>query len=288
MEYGKLISRSATLVWENKYLILLGVIASLASGGGGGGGSGGSSSFDQSGQGNVDPEVAGIAIGIIIAIVLVALAIGIVIWLVSTIARGGLVAGVNTIESGKESSFRHAWSAGWERAGSLIGISLIPAIPGFVLLILGLLAFGAYSGIFALVGEGDFMAEGLAGVGIVMAVLLCIILPVALVLSALRIFAERACMLEGLGVMDSYRRGWEVLKANLGDGILLFILQVVISVGLAIALFLPGIIIALCCFLWPLFLAFGGYMNAFFSSMWTLAWREWTLLPDVPAEKAAI
>ena len=285
MDYGKLISRSASLVWENKYLILLGIIASLASGGGGSGG--GNTSFDQSSQSNVEPEVAGIAIGVIIALIMVAIVIAIVIWAVATIARGGLVAGVNTLESGKESSFRLAWSAGWERAGSLLGIGLIPAIPGFILLVIGLLAFGAYSGIFALIGEGDFMAEGLAGVGITLGLLACIVVPIALALSALRIYAERACMLEGLGVMAAYGRGWEVLRANLGAGIILFLLQVVISVGLALALLLPSIIIALCCFLWPLFLAFQGYMNAFFSSMWTMAWREWTMGPDVGVEKAA-
>jgi hypothetical protein len=38
----------------------------------------------------------------------------------------------------------------------------------------------------------------------------------------------------------------------------------------------PGILIALCCVLWPLFLVLQGAIAAYFSTVWTLAWREWT------------
>lgn len=49
-----------------------------------------------------------------------------------------------------------------------------------------------------------------------MAMLACIALPLALVLELLRALANRACMLEGLGVLDAYRRGIEILVENLG------------------------------------------------------------------------
>jgi hypothetical protein len=57
---------------------------------------------------------------------------------------------------------------------------------------------------------------------------------------------------------------------------MLFLIQVGIGIALALALFLPGIIAALCCFLWPLLLLFNGAVTAFTSSLWTLAWRNWT------------
>jgi len=86
-------------------------------------------------------------------------------------------------------------------------------------------------------------------------------------------------MLENLGVIDSYRRGTSVLRANLGEAILLFLLQIVIFIVLGVLAFLPGLVAALCCLLWPLLLVVQGAMSAFVSSLWTLAWRTWTGKP---------
>jgi hypothetical protein len=38
----------------------------------------------------------------------------------------------------------------------------------------------------------------------------------------------------------------------------------------------PGIVMALCFLLWPLLLLISGTVEAYFSTLWTLAWREWT------------
>jgi hypothetical protein len=102
-----------------------------------------------------------------------------------------------------------------------------------------------------------------------------------LVLSLLRTFANRACMLEDLGVIKSYRRGFEVLAENLGPAIVLFLIQIAISIGIWIVLLLPGILIALCCFLWPLLLLIQGTFAAWYSTLWTLAWNQWTGVPEV-------
>jgi hypothetical protein len=106
--------------------------------------------------------------------------------------------------------------------------------------------------------------------------LACILVPLALILSLLRTFANRACVLEDLGVIPSYRRGWNVLLENLGPAIVLFLIQIGIGIALAIVGFLPGILLALCCLLWPLLLAIEGGIAAYFSTAWTLAWRTWT------------
>ena len=292
MEYGKILSRSVNIVWQNKFLIVLGILAALGSGsfggGGGGGGGGGDSSqsFGELGQlPEFDQAIAGLAVGVIIALICVILVIAIAFWAISTIARGGMIAGVDTIESGEKSSFRQAWSAGWQRAWTLLGIGILPALPGLVLFVVGLLALGAYGGFFALFGEELSPAFGAAGLGIIVVLCLCILIPVILVLSILRNFAERAAMLENLGVIDAYRRGTRVLMANLGEAIILFILQIAIFIVLGILLFVPGIFLALCCCLWPLLLVVQGAISAFLSALWTLAWRTWTGEPPL-VEKA--
>ena len=111
----------------------------------------------------------------------------------------------------------------------------------------------------------------------------CLVLPVALVLNVLRSFANRACMLEDLGVLDSYKRGWQVLTANLGEAIVLFIVQVVVSIILGVGVFIVGMMACICCLLWPLVLLATGAVTAYLSTLWTLAWREWAGMVATPA-----
>lgn len=287
MDYGRIISRSANIVWQNKFLIILGILAALGGGGtssfqASGDGSGSGQPFGQPGQfPQFEDELTGLAVGVIIALVCVAIVIGLILWAISTIARGGLIAGVDTIDSGGKSSFSQSWRAGWQKVWTLLGIGLIPAIPGMVLFVVGLLGFAAYGGVFALFGEDFAGALGGAEIGIIVVLLLCIVGPIALVLAIIRNFAERAAMLENLGVIDSYRRGWNVLTANLAEAIILFLLQIVIGIALAIALFVPGIIAVICCFLWPLVFIFQGAVTAFISGLWTLAWNTWTGRPSM-------
>lgn len=275
MDYGTLLNRSVNIVWQNKFLIVLGILASLA---GGSSSSSGDVSVEN-GNGQFFPELgdefAALAAGLIIALICVALVIGIVLWAISTIARGGMVAGVDAVENGEESSFRQSWSAGWAKAGTLLGIGILPGIPGLFLFVGGLLALGGYGGLVTFFDE-EVAQIGTTGLGLTMAAMVCIIVPIILILSILRNFAERACMLEDLGIIESYQRGTSVLRENIGEAILLFLIQIVIFVVLGVVAFLPGLVMALCCLLWPLLLVVQGAMSAFVSSVWTLAWRTWT------------
>lgn len=277
MEYGKLITRSVNIVWENKFLIILGILAALSGGGsfGGSGGGGGGSGSGQPGQfPQLEEEFAALAVGLVIAVICVVLFVGLILWAISTIARGGLIAGVDTIESGQKSSFSQAWRAGWQRVWTLLGIGFIPAIPGLVLFVVGILGVVAYGGASAILGEQ--VAGPLVGaeLGIIVILLMCIVVPIALVLSILRTFAERAAMLENLGVVDSYKRGWNVLTSNLGEAVILFLLQIAIGIVIGLVLFFPGMILIICCF--PLMLVIQGAISAFTSTLWTLAWNTWT------------
>jgi hypothetical protein len=278
MEYGNILNRSVNIVWQNKFLIVLGILASLGSGssGGGGGGNGEPVQFLEFGE-----EFTALSAGLIVALVCVALIVGIVLWVISTIARGGMIASVDTIEAGEKTNLRQAWSAGWQKAWTLLGIGILPAIPGLILFVVGLIGSVAYGGILALYGAELADSVGTTGLGITIALFACIVVPVVLVLSILRNFAERACMLENLGVIDAYRRGSSVLMANLVEAIILFLLQIAIFIVLGILLFLPGIVLALCCLLWPLFLVAQGAISAFLSTLWTLAWRTWTGEPPM-------
>ena len=290
MDYGNLISKTWDIIWKNKFLILLGVLVALSGSGGGGGNP---AQFTASGNDldwqnllRFDYEYGSpfqnwelplIAVGGIVLLVVILFLAGLVLWAVGTISRGGLISAVNEIELGNPTNFSEAFRAGWQKGWRLIGIGLVPAMPGLILIFSSLIALGFYGGFEALSrGVNNPIEEWIF---LPILVLACILVPVMIILSLLRVFANRACMLEDLNVISSYRRGFEVLGENLGPAVLLFLLQIAISVGIGIMMMIPSILIALCCFLWPVFLLIGGGFDAFYSTLWTLAWREWTGLP---------
>jgi hypothetical protein len=287
MDYGQILRRAWDIIWEHKFLILLGVLVALTNGGNtpssgasfGGSGSGGDMEPPRDFEGFPEmpdfrdfgiPPVAGLFAVLLIA---VAVVVGLAFWVVSTLARGGLIAGVDTITAGATTSFGQAFGAGWQKGWRLLGIGIVPAIPGLIIFVVGLLMAGVAMGVTEIFGRGGMMM----GPNIALfAGLACIIVPIALILGLLRTFANRACMIEDLGVFASYKRGWEVLTGNLGEAVVLFLIQIGIGIAIGLLMILPGLLMALCCILWPLLLAIRGAISAYFSTVWTLAWKSWT------------
>lgn len=304
MDFGALLRRAWDIVWDHKWLVLLGMIVAIGSGSGfqgrgsfpGRGGSGyqfgnGDFTWDQGDptapdfdfrdfEQNFDQNFEdvfpflGLGLAILIPILCIAFLIGIALWGAAMIASGGLVAAVDQIEGGGTSSFGDAWRAGWANGWRLIGAGLIPAIPGLVLLIIVVALVAGF------VGAASTINEMLGAVGVGMAITLiaaiCIVSLVSLVLNLLHTFAERAVMLEGAGVFESYGRGWEVIKNNAGPALILWLIQVGIGLGLGIILIVPSFLMALCCLLWPVLWLIGGAITTYFSTLWTLGYREWT------------
>ena len=293
MDYGNLFSKAWDLVWKNKFLILLGMLVVIGGAGGGG------SSQGASGQNGVDfqvptqfdfsapfqsldlPVLPMIGVGILVVI---AILVGLALWVIGTTSRGGLISGANALSQGSSTNFSESFQAGWSKVIRLLGISVVPAVPVLLLVIIGLSSVGIYGGFRQVMTSGEVITAPRAGMFLPVGIVACILVPLALILSLLRTFANRACMLEDLGVFASYRRGFDVLTANLGPAIVLFLIQVAISIGIWVVLLLPGILIALCCFLWPLLLLIQGTFAAWYSTLWTLAWNQWTGVPEVVEE----
>jgi len=291
VDYSKLFSKAWDLVWKNKFLILLGALVAIGSGGGGGGSqrvAGERNGFDLKNPLNFNFQVPFQDLGLPVPTMIVAgilavivLLIGLALWVLSITSRGGLISGVNALSQGRQSTFGDAFQAGWSKILRLIGIGIIPVIPLMLLGIIGLSSMGIYGGLQHVINSGEVITAPRTGLFLPVGVLTCFLLPLALALSLLRTFANRACMLENTGVIESYRRGSEVLTGNLGPAIVLFLIQIAISIGIWLVLLLPGILIALCCLLWPLLLLIQGAFAAWYSTLWTLAWNQWTGVPEV-------
>lgn len=288
MDYGNLFKRAWDIIWNNKFLILLGILVAL----GGSGGGGVSSTINFSSDlldGDIpspftynfdtpyfNGDLGSLAVVAIILLVLLMMVVGLAFWVITTISQGGLIFGADKINQGGITNFSEAFSMGWKRVMRLIGIGLVPAIPMLLLAFFGLISLFLY------VGPGRWIDGGIAQqasnwvfAGIAM-VLICVLGLASTVLGLLSTLAYRACMLEDMGVIDSYRRGIEVLRQELGSVIILFLLQLVVRIGIGLALFVPNILMSLCCVLWPVLLIVQGGIAAYFSTLWTLAWSEWT------------
>lgn len=307
MDYGKILSRAWEITWRWKVLWILGFLAALGRGGGGGGSS--SYSGDGSEWGRTFDQVPPEVIALIVGLCCLAFIIGIAIWVVSIIARGGLIAGVQQVEDEGSTTFGQAWRAGASRFWTLFGISVLTGLPVFILMIVGLILFFVL--VAGTVGAIDRAAEiggAIGGVALFVCggLFCCGVVILAIVLDQIRKYAERAAILEGLGWIDAFKRGWDVLKANLGPTLVFWLIFLVI--GLAVAAIVVGSILAMvlplaavfantepgawviapiCCGGLLAFIAFsliGSIVETFTSATWTLAYREMTGLSAAPEE----
>ena len=310
MDYGKVLSRAWEITWRWKVLWILGFLASLGRGTGSTGNTGYSMDSDNWRWGQrfqVPPEV----VGILAAVGCLAILIAIAIWVVSVMARGGLIAGVQQVEEEGATTFLQAWRVGRDRFWTLFGISILAFIPAFLLIVIGIGVLVLL--ILGTVGAFDQAAEvagalGIAGSVLCGGTLCCGAVIVAAVLDQIRVYAERAAILEGLGWTEAFGRGWQVLKENLGPTIVFWLIFLVIGIvigavvaaGVA-ALALPFIgtmsqtdpgawILAPICLGGLLgfivFALLGSLIETFTSATWTLAYREFTGMAMLTAEEA--
>jgi hypothetical protein len=304
MDYGKVLSRAWEITWRWKVLWILGFLAVL-----GYGVTSGNPTYtiDSSSWGRTyyGPWIPSEIIALLVSIACLVLIIGIALWVVSVIARGGLIAGVQQVEEVGATSFRQAWSAGAGRFWTLVGIGILAAIPVIVLFVLGIIVLVA-----TLAASSAGFSEAPRGAGIAGAILcggglFCGSVLLAIVLAQIRIYAERAAILEDLSWIEAFKRGWEVLKDNLGPTIILWLIFLAIGLvfttaiigGLAavtapfIAIFArldPGawIVVPICfggLVGMLVFALIGSLVETFSSATWTLAYRELTGLAAAPA-----
>jgi hypothetical protein len=310
MDYGKVLTRAWEITWRWKVLWILGFLAALGSGGGGGSGSSyttNSSDWDNWGYTFYEPNIPPGVVAAIIGLACLAIIIGIAIWVVSVIARGGLIAGVQQVEEQEHTSFGLAWRAGARRFWTLFGISILAAIPMIILVVVGIIVL-----VVMFVGSGfAFGSSDAAGaMGIVTSILCggifcCGMVILAIILQQIRIYAERAAIVEDLGWIEAFARGWQVLKANLGPTIVLWIIFFAIGIAFFIAIGIvlaatafpfialvtnvdpgPWLFVPICCGGLIAVIAaalISAIVQTFTSATWTLAYRDIIGLSGPPA-----
>ena len=306
MDFGKILGRAWEITWRWKVLWVFGFLISL-----GQGGSRGSNNFnwvEDGGRGGQFLErIPPMVVGLIIALACVGLIIGLALWVLSVIGRGALIGGVQQVEEKGSTDLGQAWRVGVNRFWTLFGISFLTALPILVLVVLAVAVL--VGPILAEVGlsagregpTGVFVLSFLCG-----APLCCSAIIVGIVLSQIKIYADRAAVLEGLGWIDAFRRGWQVLRDNLGPTVMFWL--IFFAIGLAFAIVVGGALLVLSLpFLifvassdpgaWILLPAacggllamvasaiIGSVVETFTSATWTLAYREMIGLAALPTD----
>ncbi|MFZ5918776.1 MAG: DUF7544 domain-containing protein [Chloroflexota bacterium] len=291
MSFGKILGRAWEITWRWKVLWVLGFLVSL------------SQTWSQIGNrsdwverrgGYMPPEIG----GALLALACLAVLIGIALWVLSVIARGALIGGVQQVEQEGATSLGQAWRAGVSRFWTLFGIGILTSLPTLLMVFVIVAAFvGPLVADVAISGHDEPRA-GIALSLLCGTPLCCLTIAGAIVLTQLQKYADRAAVLEGLGWIEAIKRGWQVLKENLAPTVMLWL----IFLGIGLVLFFViggGIFVLSLPFLgilmssepegWLLIpLVCGGLLTVvigaligsvvetFTSATWTLAYREMT------------
>ncbi len=325
MDYTAILKRAWHVTWHQRSLWFFGILLALfggARGGGGGGGNGGQATqiFDYRLNGS---DISGLHFApnaaLILMIVGVALLFILVLVIVSIIvnylSQGALIGMVDEVERTERTTISSGFRTGWERFLRLFAIALVIGIPTAVvaLITLGL----AISPLILIVPAIAMHSPILAVIGVIMAIGLFLlwllgIFVLSAVLSLLKEFMYRRCVLEREGVFPSIGEGYRMVRRNLRDAglawLLLFglgiafgvVMIVVVLAGIAFFA-APGLLgwalsrslLGALCAASPFFLIFVGAMIfiqalwlIFHSAFWTLVYREIAAREQTPAPVA--
>ena len=250
MNHSKVLKLAWHTVWNYRALWIFGIILALTAGEGGGGGA--QYSFrgeDFSGRGlrleRIPPGVVStlLAIGIGVACLIVLLII--VAAIARYVAATALIRMVDDHEeTGQKRSVRQGFRMGWSRAAfRLFLIQLLVGLPTalafillFALALAPLLLWTTKAEVAGVIGT-------LTTVGLFIPIILLAIV-VGVVLSLLMKFFWRACVLEELGVTAAIRQGYAMVRQNLKDVGLMWLITLGLRIGWMI-LMIPVVLLLL-------------------------------------------
>lgn len=264
MDYGKLLGRAFEITRKYRTLWLFGFLLALFGGSGGGNfnfpSSGGGGGGDGRG-GDVFPTLPPefwqnltLIIVILICVVLILSGLAIVLRFISRAALIGLVQELET--AGTTPAIRRGFSIGADRFWSQLGIAIVINLPlTIVSLVLILIAVTPLLiSIMPMINAGrDSPGElwGVVGASILGSIVMicCAALCLTVVYLIVRPFYEfmlRVNVIAKRGVLDSIREGYRLVRANLSNVAVLYMLVIGIGIGFAIlmipiALLLIGI-----------------------------------------------
>ncbi|MBN1318392.1 MAG: hypothetical protein JXA42_23130 [Anaerolineales bacterium] len=319
MDHMKILKRSWEILWKYKALWVFGIILALTTGSSGNG-----SNYSFNGQDRqyswepfgeqIPPAVIGVFINIAIVLFCLICILAIILYVARFISETALIQMVDHYEeTGEKYTIKEGFRLGWSRtAFNIFLIHLITGLPTFLVIMLlifisaaPLLLWITKSAVLGVIGT-------IAAIGLFfLAIFLAIIVGVAITL--LNRFITRACAMEELSIAESFRRGFELIRTNIKDiGIMWLIMVglrfgyvmlmfpiVILLIGIAAVLgglpalsiggiasllfnsgavpWIIGMLVGIPIFILTLLIPLGflgGLKEVYVSSTWTLTYRE--------------
>lgn len=286
MDIGSVLSRAWQIIWKHKVLWIFGILAGCSGGNP-------ASNFRSEWQQEAPPQVQqffnqmpdwqiALLVGIVILVVLL---ITIIVVFLGTMGRIGLIRGTAQADQGATrltfgELFNGSMPYFWRvfLLNLLVGLAFVV---GIILIIVGL-------------------AVTLVGLICIIPVL-CLLAPLGWLVSILIEQANNAIVLENLGIMDGLRRGWQVVRDNLGT---IIVMGLILSIGVSLiggliiglplaALIVPAVLAAMAeseqarmgaliaagigfLVYLPILLVLSGILRSYIESAWTLTYLRLT------------
>ena len=255
MDYIKVLKGAWHTVWNYRALWIFGIILALTTGGSWSAARGdGDGGFQYNFRGEdlfrfetgemPPPEVVSILIAVGVGLLCVIVVLAIAATIARYVAETALIRMVHDYEeTGEKRSVRQGFRMGWSRtAFRLFLINLLIGLPVavafillFVLTFAPLLLWATESTVAGVIGT-------VTTIGLFFPILFLAIV-VGVVLSLLRKFFWRACALEEMGLIESIRQGFGIVRRHLKDVVVMWLIMIAVQIGWVIALIATAIVL---------------------------------------------
>jgi len=294
--YVEILKQAGWIVWQNRFLFWFGLL--MAIGSPGSFNVGNNNEFGA--QGEAAKNFFTLHWGITLALVIALVVIGIILFLISLVAKAGLVRSVNLIGQNKKTDFKTGWQTGKNYFPKLF---LLAALFFLAILVIGIVL--AIPVIYLAAAKFWF---GAILVGILA---VAIFIPLIFIFAITKTYAEFYVVLSELSVRSSIEAGYNLLVKNVGRSIVFWLLLIAVSIvagiillpvaGIALLILVPtgilfhylntiafGIFVGIAIIL---FLAAILFVSAVFqtykTAAWTLFFLEIAKVEKPEPEKAA-
>lgn len=256
MDYGELIRVAWMRTWRYRFLWVLGLFSGAAVGSCSAIGNGGPQFQVQHRSGElagIPPEIDQAAVqsshwiamhpGAVALVIGAMLLVGFGLLVISLIAQAGMTRATTDLVDDRPTSLGRAWHAGLHFFWRYFGLSLllIAAAIGFALLI----GAGIALAIATTSISGGSTQTIVAAFWIILGVVIVLLMiPVVIGINIIVAFAQRVIVIDDVGAIAGLRTGWQLLRTHLGSSILVWVVNVGLSVAASLLIFLGAMVVA--------------------------------------------
>ena len=157
---------------------------------------------------------------------------------IGSIVEGAAIVQTVLLDQRGQFDLSNSFAVGVSRMTSLALMDLLLVLPVLVVWIGILVAFGAVvASVLTMASDG--LSASMLGLGVltILGLIICLAIPIllwSLFFAVFRPLAARAGVLEGQGPVAGIKRGWQVLRRNLGQAVVVWL--VTFGIGLVYSL----------------------------------------------------